>query len=249
MAIEDYTTYAEDDPNSRITVATNKIDFAALTRGENAQVTKDKGANHFAGDFEHLVDLYISAHATIAQAALWALWNAVGSIEECLGGNGIYVHFFEAVTNTYCLRMTERYGGVTYNSSDYVTSLSTAYYLTIKRASTTLTCKIYSDAARTNLLGTLTLTLHSTEQYQYVYALQSRGTLTGSITGYVENLDLQEAAGVAYSKTIAEKIGFVDSHSKVQHHKKTVSEKMGFVDEHDKDKCKKCKPSSVILTF
>ena len=69
--------------------------------------------------------------------------------------------------------------------------------------------------------------------------------------GYVWNPATSEceSAGVHYSKTIAEKIGFVDSHSKVQHHKKTVSEKMGFVDEHDKDKCKKCKPSSVILTF
>jgi hypothetical protein len=78
---------------------------------------------------------------------------------------------------------------------------------------------------------------------------RSRHTTLGGTRPTLYEADFYGTAGVAYSKSIAEKIGFVDSHSKVQHHKKTVSEKMGFVDEHDKDKCKKCKPSSVILTF
>lgn len=65
----------------------------------------------------------------------------------------------------------------------------------------------------------------------------------------IYEFDAMASGGVAHSKTVAEIVGFVDNHSKVQHHKKTVAEKMGFVDEHDKDKCKKCEPSSVILTF
>jgi hypothetical protein len=68
-------------------------------------------------------------------------------------------------------------------------------------------------------------------------------------SAYAAKLEITWTGGVAHSKTIAEKVGFVDGHSKAQHHKKTVSEKMGFVDEHDKDKCKECEPSSVVLTF
>jgi hypothetical protein len=87
--------------------------------------------------------------------------------------------------------------------------------------------------------------LFSEKQGRYVKLLSKYS----GAQGFSEFDAYAEAAGVAHSKVIAEKVGFVDGHSKVQHHKKVIAEVVGFVDEHDKDKCKKCKPSSVIVTF
>ena len=54
MAIEDFSTYTETDPNSKIAVTSSKIDVSAIDRGDNAYVYDDKGSNFFDGDFEFL---------------------------------------------------------------------------------------------------------------------------------------------------------------------------------------------------
>lgn len=56
-------------------------------------------------------------------------------------------------------------------------------------------------------------------------------------------------AGVAHYKTCSEILGLVDGKSTKTAFHKTASEVLGLVDNHDKNKCSKCKPSSVILTF
>lgn len=57
------------------------------------------------------------------------------------------------------------------------------------------------------------------------------------------------AAGVAHYQTCSEIVGVVDGKSTKTAFHKTLSEVVGIVDDHDKNKCPKCKPSSVILTF
>ena len=47
MAVEDFTTYTEVDPNSRITVSSTKVTWASVQRDEDAYVYKDKGVNYF----------------------------------------------------------------------------------------------------------------------------------------------------------------------------------------------------------
>ena len=54
---ENYTTYTEVDPNSRVVVTSaTQIDFTNLTREENAYVVYDYGALAFVGDFVIDVD-------------------------------------------------------------------------------------------------------------------------------------------------------------------------------------------------
>jgi len=58
-----------------------------------------------------------------------------------------------------------------------------------------------------------------------------------------------KGAGTAYSKTVSEILGLVDAKSTKTAFHKTSSEILGLVDGYDKNRCKKCKPSSVIVTF
>jgi len=250
MTLEDFTTYTEVDPNSHIgLVGTNHVDFKAY-KNEDAYLYKDKGAGHFT-DFEHKIDVKLISADNTGQGFVWALANLVDDWKgiDDANGSALGVFLYGSVA-TYYLYLRELYLGTAYNDSCSI-NLNTPYYLTIKRVGNAFTCKVYTDSARTNLYATLSLNLQAGQpNHRYVYASQTLNSAsTYTLDCDVENLDLQEAAGVAHSKSIAEKVGFVDGHGKVQHHKKTVAEKVGFVDEHDKDKCKKCEPSSVILTF
>jgi hypothetical protein len=61
--------------------------------------------------------------------------------------------------------------------------------------------------------------------------------------------DFWEVAGVAHTKTVSEILGLVDGKSTKTAFHRTKSEVLGLVDGYDKNRCKKCKPSSVTLTF
>lgn len=69
--------------------------------------------------------------------------------------------------------------------------------MTIERTSTTaIECRIYSDAARTTLLDTLSIALPSGRTYRYVFATNSHNSGTVYQASYtVEDLDLDPSAG------------------------------------------------------
>ena len=59
MAIENFTTYTEVDPNNKLTVTSTKITAVDLDRDEDAYVYKDFGANNFSRldvDFEWRIE-------------------------------------------------------------------------------------------------------------------------------------------------------------------------------------------------
>ena len=78
MAVEDFTTYTEVDPNSHITITdANTIDFAALDQDETAYVYRDLGAAFFDGDFEHLIAAQVTAQNSSAITNVWAMTNSL----------------------------------------------------------------------------------------------------------------------------------------------------------------------------
>jgi hypothetical protein len=66
-----------------------------------------------------------------------------------------------------------------------------------------------------------------------------------------EILGLADAKGTkaSFHKAASEILGLLDAKVYVHGRYKTVSEVLGLVDDWDKNRCKKCKPSSVTLTF
>ncbi len=88
MANENFTTYTEVDPNSRITKTSTKVTWAALDRNETAYVYKDKGVDFFDGDFTHLLTVYMTTLVNGSYVYAWALTNDLNSIRVIDNANG-----------------------------------------------------------------------------------------------------------------------------------------------------------------
>jgi len=199
MAKEDFTTYTEVDPNSRITKTADRVTWTDLTRKEDAYVYKDKGVDHFNGDFEHLITIYLDAATTGGRTgALWGLTNIVDDEKGIADANEdeLLVFFYYDGTDHW-IYLREYHGGVA-TTDRCVCALDTPYYLKIKRDESIgtygrLYCYIYSNPERTTLVDTLQVDLHAKIDFRYIFSIQTyRDEASGTISGYSENLDLQE---------------------------------------------------------
>ena len=193
MATEDFTTYDEVDPNSRITVTASKLDINALYRNEDAYISDDKGAGHFATTFDHDVKVTQREAQFGALGVFWAVSNSVDDLNALITGNleSIVVYFYAGSPPTITLRETEASVFDTYTYTN-----ETAYYCSAERTGdTTMVLRIYSDAAHTSLLDTLAVAVPAGDSYRYVFAAMSYNTGTNLYLYYdVENLDLNEGA-------------------------------------------------------
>jgi len=211
MVYEDFTTYTEVDPNNHITVASaTHVDFICY-KTEDARLYKDYGINHF-GDFEHKIDVRLVS-ATGNSVNLWchALTNELDDLKGLCDAKKTFVSCLRYQTTTEGrIFLWESYNGINYTQY-YVLSgggLNVWYYLTIKKSGTSLTCKIYSDSARTNLLATLSLTLQANHKFRYLHVCQTWNDGDASVgTDDIENLDLQEAAVGIASKRLLVGVG------------------------------------------
>jgi hypothetical protein len=226
---EDFTTYAEVDPNSHLSVSSSRVTVSGLIRNETAYVAKDKGASYFSGDFTHKVDVNCSSvSGAFAQNSVWSLSEGLGSLQDMIDGSydSLFLGFIFASSKIQ-VTIYEFYGGSLYQDQYIGAAPPVTYYLTIQRTGTALTVKIYSDAARTTLLDTLSLELHAAVAYQYVYATQSRDEAgTEAWSGYVENLVFV----VFHTVTISETLGLSDDLSRKASFKQALTEKLGLTD-------------------
>lgn len=187
MALVDFTTFTEVDPNNDITVTPTKCDVSTMRRDVKAYVRKDYGADYFA-DFTHQLTVQVAPSDADCAVNFWGLSNGANT-------------FGEQETNNDGLAITvNRYGAAEYQlflfdletvRSDYtVISTNTPYYLTVYRRGNVLTCDIYTDADRTILYDSLTVSCNETG-YRYLYGVMSRDASgSAALTGYCENLDL-----------------------------------------------------------
>jgi len=192
---EDFTTYTEVDPDGVVTVTATKVEVTAMLRGTNSYVYDDKGAGHFSGDFEHLLEGYMSSSSV--NYSRWGIWGLSDLTNyEYDNSNGQEVGDFVSLlikTGGYFVIDIGQDGYATYDRS-VTLNKDTVYYLKIKRVGTTFYCYIYSDSARTTLVDTLSCSV-TVRSYQYIYACCPEGGATGlAVYGYCQNLDLQEAA-------------------------------------------------------
>jgi|APSaa5957512535_1039671.scaffolds.fasta_scaffold28984_2 hypothetical protein len=195
MALENFTTYTEADPNNKITITSTKVDVAALVNSDNAWVVDDKGAGNFDGDFEHLFELYTSSSGG-NEPGHWAMANAVNDRDGLKGGSEDY--FYAWSYRGSQIGLDEYDNGTNYQDFWGSASGSTLYYMTVERDEAvgtygTLYLRIYSDLNRTTLLDTLTVTLHTSKKdFQYIYGFMNVGGGESTYSGYTQNLDLQE---------------------------------------------------------
>lgn len=193
------SSYAEDDFGSVISRSSSRASASGLETGLTALCYQDYGAGAFNGveiDFDiKLTSATCSApDENEVEHGVLSLSNKHSSLDDSPINDDPMVTFlaeFEDGTriNQY-IRLRQNSTG-----SFYAISMNTTYYCKLQRSanSGTVTLKIYSDAARTTLLKTLTETGFSTSRkWRYIYAIRSGDLGPGddSMSFYIENINV-----------------------------------------------------------
>ena len=196
---EDFTTYSTSG-SAKYTVTASKILLSSFDKRETHCSWKDYGASNF-GNFDHRYECKVSEPAQWGEGVCWSLSNLTpGTQTGCsdpivTAGAGIIVKYIRWGSAPDDLRITLQ--NVDASSTDGTTGLAqtTLYYYTTVRTGSTITNKIYSDAIRTTLIDTQTVT-HSSTAYRYVGAASSKDETVNSnnSTVYTENLEFIVAA-------------------------------------------------------
>jgi len=191
LALEDFTTYTEVDPGGDLTITATKIAADMLERNLDTYVYLDKGEGHFGTTFKHDVQfIYKTGSDDMGLLGFWAVANNVGDITEL--GEALYVRAYRSSQYGNEIKAFNVEGEEDLYGACI---LDTYYYCTAERTGdTTFELRIYSDAARTTLLDTLTLAIASGRSYRYVYGIISNNDRKAdrAAKGDVENLDLNE---------------------------------------------------------
>ena len=166
--------FTESDPNGRISGLAYPITVTSVTRDEDAYIARDYGANYFDG-----YDILIQAKITGGTASSYCVICLLGLNAPALvsgGGVNVVVEFYRPASSTQQI-MLRLHKGVTVTATDtYNCSLNTYYYMRLVHVagSTTFNLYIYSDAAYSTLVDTLTITNAAVAtKFRYLHACSS----------------------------------------------------------------------------
>jgi len=194
ISIEDLTTYTEEDDNTKLTVSATKALAADVDQDEDVWLYRDMGAGFFDGldiDFE----IYVAATSLDDGRGGMAITNTVGDMTE-FASTDITVYASEGAGPAYYIKLMR---GNSVATDSYTCSAGTIYYCTLERVAgqDDVYLKIYSDAARTTLVDTLTVAGFSTTTYRYVFGFVNNNSAAGNkdFDGYVQNLNLKIITG------------------------------------------------------
>lgn len=202
---ENFLTYQEVDALARLTVSSSRVTATNMLAGDDViYVYYDKGAAYFDGNFNHYLTIALTASDQGgAQGIFWAMTNNLNDFQGLIDASQSFLALrvvHNQSPNTIVLHLTEQDGATNYGETGgagYAITAGTVYYIKLTRDETvgtygTFYCYIYSNAERTTLLETLSITLHtSTKDYRYVMPMQSYDATSGTtkkITMYSENL-------------------------------------------------------------
>lgn len=165
MAYEDWTTYTEDDTPGRLTVAANSITATNAHKAfETYRVYKDFGADHFGAEFEHDLTWTGSSYTNTPGIIVWAVSNTVDSYWNWANDTAVAVSLIR--TDSLFGLIGHELGSL----DSYVCTFASTYYPRVHRTSeTAVECRIYSDAARTTLLDTLSVTVPTGSRFRYLF--------------------------------------------------------------------------------
>ncbi|KKN78432.1 hypothetical protein LCGC14_0349640 [marine sediment metagenome] len=211
MAVQDFTTYTEVDPNSRIAVSASRVTWTGITANEDAYVYRDFGVKHFAGNFVSYLTINTTASAQTSEMFPWAMTNSLDDIKGIADASG----------NLLCVRLTnpsspdelriviqEYYGGTQAESAAFYTlTRGTNYYLKIRRDEDvgtygTFYCDVFPNSSRVagEALANLTITLHAAKiDYRYVHGAITRdNNVNNTQSGYSQDLQVINLVHAGY---------------------------------------------------
>jgi len=191
--IENLLTYAEVDPNGRLTTDGATVTASGLRRNEDAYFYKDKGADHF-GDFSIDHEFKLTVDGTGATGGFFCLSNTVDDLNALIGGNCLFIYSNTIAGPINRMIFQQREGGVSVGLdvfSGY--TLNQQYYLTTSRNGTSATCGVYTDIEKTIVADLLGFACNTTK-YRYVFPAVSYNDGNATAISFTSgNFDLGEA--------------------------------------------------------
>lgn len=191
-ANEDFTTWSLDGTDAAYTITASKVSFANSNANGTEYYGDDKGVGHF-GEFKHD---WKGQHIHWQGNAYYLLWgvgdNSTGDEESFETGNdGIGVYGLRYIPSSPDENRIYLKNYINDSTDFYATD--TNLYETTERTASTIKLYVYSDAARTNLLDTMSVTYSSnTFRYIFVASMGGANSASNQITGSTENLNLNE---------------------------------------------------------
>jgi hypothetical protein len=203
---EDFTGFTKVDPNNEISETATKITFDTFHTGMNdSYYYSDKGANHFDGDFDHLIEHYISACSSdVSAIGVWTLSNNIDDIYGLEQASQSALHFLSVTSSSLNRwRLREQYNGVNNDDSWDGASKDTLYFTEIERDEAVgtyghLYAYIRTGSHTGTLQDTLDVTLSAKLDFRYYFGIINNDYFDDTVyqTGYTQNHDLQEGGGV-----------------------------------------------------
>ena len=190
----DLSTFTGVEPASDLSIVTTKVTATTMLRDTSTYLYNDYGAGAFDSDFEVLFECSMTAISGNGLAYPCALTNVIGSGDSW--GDRIACSFYVSD-----LRLQESHLGTTYTDT-YAISVGTSYWCKLVRDESVGTygrAYLYIASSEVNRdsetwLSTLTLDLHSKQDFQYFYAISSLNTASPaeSISAYVDHISILE---------------------------------------------------------
>lgn len=203
MIFEDFTTYTEVDAVGNITVTPSKIDYDDLGRNEESYVYKDKGVNHFSGDFELLFETQLKSSPAPDESSLAYIVGIANSVDDFNAHSDLQTIYMQPVgagSVAYTLQVREDDSDTNDLAGNEPRNVTN--YITFNRdddggANSTgrLTAYIRSGSHEGTLEDTLTVDCGVGQQndFRYIYGLSTHNSGHDlHVSGFTQNLDLQE---------------------------------------------------------
>lgn len=188
---EDLSIFDETDPNSDITIGTYRASADTMRRDVDAYVTDDYGAGYFEY-FDIEFEMEITASDTDGQMVLCAVSNVAASKQDMQSSQSAWIAVYNNAGNLRC-EIVE-FPSVNNAYFDFSGSTVGKRYFRFRRYRGAFSMYVYSDADRTVLVASKTISGSATNTYRYLNVLASREAAgTATITGYTQCFKLLEA--------------------------------------------------------
>jgi len=160
MAIQDFTTWTETDPNSHAVVSKTEISYSSASPDSSTLVEKDYSNNSFSGDFRVTFELVVSSYNTGAVSSVCMFDTTSG-----IAGSG----------NEFLINISQsspfKIAGVIDGGSDssIELELGVIYLIEVIRKGLVYTIVISKGGS---LVDTLTITASSVDDYKFIKILR-----------------------------------------------------------------------------
>lgn len=195
--LEDYTTYTETDIAANRVIIHNatRLEVEKIDLDEEVRVWKDLGSENKWVNFTGRVDVLMQAWISNGECAPFCIAQELDDYHTAHIQEGITIRVrHNTLPAAWSFHLSKHEAGVL-TTSTYVSAndnANTWFYMDFNRTGANVYWDIYSDAARTSKLTTLTVTLtNATIDYQYIYAMNARNRPLGGRALEVEFYNLQ----------------------------------------------------------